>query len=187
MNERVPFTTLLKAAQGGDASAEAQMYALVYAELKRIARGQIRRVGGALTVHASTLVHEAYLKFVGGAERELANSQHFYNVLAQSMRQILLDVAKSQASEKHGGDLRRTDLNESLELDGMALDEALAIDDALRQLHALDPELAQVVDWHFFAGRSFVDIAAALGLNERTIRRRWETARAYLASVMRPQ
>ncbi|MCC6560014.1 MAG: sigma-70 family RNA polymerase sigma factor, partial [Xanthomonadales bacterium] len=170
--------------QAGDAGAEARLYALVYDELKRIARGQIRRVGGALTVNASTLVHEAYLKFAGGGERQLAGSRHFLNVLAQAMRQILLDIGRRRASEKRGGDQRRTDLSEEIELDGMAIEEALAIDAALRSLRAIDPELAQVVDWHFFAGRSFIEIAATLDLNERTIRRRWEAARAYLASVM---
>lgn len=185
-DEREPFTTLLHAAQAGDSAAEARLYALVYAELKRIARSQIRRVGGALTVHPSTLVHEAYLKFVGGAERELVSSQHFFNVLAQAMRQILIDVAKSRRTEKHGGDLVRTDLDDEIPLDTAALDEALAIDDALTRLKALDPELAQVVEWHFFAGRSFIEIAASLGLNERTVRRRWEAARACLATLIRP-
>lgn len=184
-SEREPFTTLLHAAQAGDSAAEARLYDQVYAELKRIARSQIRSVGQALTVHPSTLVHEAYLKFVGGAERELQNSQHFFSVLAQAMRQILIDVARSRRAQRHGGDLVRTDLADEIPLDQVALDEALAIDEALSHLRAVDPELAQVVEWHFFAGRSFVEIAASLGLNERTVRRRWEAARAFLASAIR--
>ena len=183
MTDKPAFTTLLDGVARGDAAAQDAVLDLVYGELKRIARGHIRRSGRALTINPSTLVHEAWIKF--SAHRgELKDSAHFYNVLALAMRQILLDLAKQGSRAKHGAGLARTELTERSEQSEVAVDELLAIDSALDRLRDCDPELAQLVEWHFFAGLSFVEIAALRGANERTVRRHWDTARAFLLNAM---
>jgi RNA polymerase sigma factor (TIGR02999 family) len=184
MAQRPTFTTLLGAVARGDDTARARLYALAYDELRRIARSTIRRNGGALTVNPSTLVHEAFLKLAGDAARELGNSHHFFSLLARVMRQVVLDLGRQRATVKHGVGLARTQLTEGLPQAGARIDELLAIDEALRKLEAVDPDLAELVELHFFGGIPFVDIAALRGVTERTVRRHWETARAFLLDVM---
>ena len=175
------FTTLLQAAQAGDSGAEGRLYAQVYAELKRIARSQIRRVGGALTVHPSTLVHEAYLKFVGGAGRELVSSQHFFNLLAQAMRQILIDHARARLADRRGGGAAKVSL-QALEGGRFAVEdsafEIVRIHEALERLAQLDERLVRVAELRLFAGLEISEVAQALGVSEPTVKR---DARAVLA------
>lgn len=178
--DRPELTTLLDAAAKGDRAAQAAIYERAYAELKRIARGTLRRHGDRLTLNPSTLVHEAYLKLSGDPSRSLNDSHHFYSLLARAMRQVVLDLARQQSMAKHGDGLRRTELTERTPSGNSQIDDLLGIDQALTQLQALDPELAELVELHFFGGLAFVEIAALRGVNERTVRRHWDTARAFL-------
>jgi DNA-directed RNA polymerase specialized sigma24 family protein len=100
------------------------------------------------------------------------------------MRQVILDAGRQRGTVKHGVGMARTQLTEGLREEGAKIEDLLAIDEALRKLEELDPDLAQLVELHFFAGVSFVDIAAMRGVTERTIRRHWTTARAYLVDTM---
>jgi len=184
MAARSGVTDLLPRLQAGDAQARDQVFRLAYSELRRIARQALQRAGGALTMHPSTLVHEAYLKLGGGAGLAFNDSHHFYGVLARAMRQILVDEFRTRAAVRHGGDLARATLTEGLPEGGTEVSELLAIDEALRKLEALDPDLAELVEWHFFAGISFVDIAQVRGVTERTVRRHWDTARAFLSGAL---
>ena len=177
---RPELTTLLHAAADGNPQAGAAVYERAYAELKRIAYSTLRRHGDRLTLSPSALVHEVYLKLGGDGTRQLNDSQHFYSLLARAMRQVVLDLARGQGTVKHGEGLRRTELTERTPDGSSRVDELLGIDQALTQLQALDQELAELVELHFFAGMSFVDIAALRGVNERTVRRHWDTARAFL-------
>jgi RNA polymerase sigma factor (TIGR02999 family) len=181
MTERPQVTELLGALAQGDIDAQDRLFALVYEELKRIARGQVRRSGGKLGVNPTTLLHEAWIKFARVDDVPLQGSVHFYNLLAQAMRQILIDMAKRHATDKHGGALVRTELNENVADHERSAEELLAVDAALGRLAEVDADLAQLVEWHFFGGLSFVEIAAARGVNERTVRRHWDMARALLA------
>ena len=185
MPSRPQITELLDAAGSGDADAQQALFAQVYDELKRIARGQVRRSGGQLSINPTTLLHEAWIKFARGDERRLNGSAHFYNLLAQAMRQVLLDIARKHATDKHGGGYARTDLTEGIEQSEHSVDDLLAVDAALDKLRACDAELAQLVEWHFFAGLSFVEIARVREVTERTVRRHWDMARAFLGDAMR--
>jgi len=184
MTDRPAVTELLVAYERGDSSAQEQLFTLVYNELKRIARGHVRRSSGNLTVNPTALVHEAWIKITRGESRQFNDSVHFYNLLAQAMRHVILDLAKRRSTERHGQGFVRTDLREDIEQPDRALDELLAVDAGLAKLQACDAELAQLVEWHFFCGLSFVDIAAARGVTERTVRRHWEMARLFLADVI---
>lgn len=179
---RPEFTTLLQAAAEGDRKASAAVYELAYAELKRIAVGTLRRHGAPMTLNPSTLVHEAYLRL--GVDRPLNDSQHFYALLARAMRQVVVDMARARATVKHGDGLKRAELSERLPDECSHIEELLVVDQALTQLATLDPELAELVELHFFGGLAFVDIATMRGVNERTIRRHWDSARAFLIDRM---
>lgn len=183
MSERPQVTHLLHAASRGEAAAQRELYELAYHELKRIARATLRKAGGA-TMNPSTLVHEAYLKLAGDIGRKFEGSHHFYSLLARAMRQVIIDFSREQMAVKRGVGLVRTQLTEGLAQAGLSLEELLSVDDALRKLEAVDPELAELVEWHFFAGLSFVEIAEARGVTERTVRRHWDTARAFLLDAL---
>lgn len=184
MAERPHLTRLLDACRRGDAAAQGEVYALAYDELRRIARGTLRANAGSVTMNPSTLVHEAYLKIAGDTDRTINDSQHFYALLARAMRQIIIDLGRQHATVKHGHGLARTQLTEGIDSGGARLEDLMTIDDALRRLEALDPDLAELVELHFFAGLAFVDIAAMRGVTERTVRRHWDTARAFLLDAM---
>jgi len=185
MGNRPEVTELLDAVGRGDADAQQALFSRVYDELKRIARGHVRRSGGQLSINPTTLLHEAWLKFARAEDRQLSGSTHFYNLLAQAMRQVLLDLARRHATDKHGRGLARTELTEGIEQDERAIDELLAVDTALGRLRDVDADLAQLVEWHFFAGLSFVDIARVRNVTERTVRRHWDMARAFLGDAIR--
>jgi len=184
---RPAVTTLLGALNSGDPAARGDLFGLVYDELKRIARGTIRQQGAErLTLNPSTLVHEAFLRFAGADARELQGSRHFYHLIAQAMRQIVLDLGRRHGAVKRGAGLVRTDLQEEIGGDGLPLEELMALDDALRHLHACDADLAELVELHFFAGLSIPEIAALRGVTERTVRRHWEAARLFLMDALPP-
>jgi len=183
MTDAPPVTVLLRAAGGGDASAQGQLFDLAYQELKRIARGALRRNGSEHSLNPTSLVHEAYMKIAGGVGA-LNDSTHFYSLFARAMRQVLLDLVRADATVKHGAGQRRVELTERLPGADRSLEDLLQIDHALNRLQRMDPELAELVEWHFFGGLSFVEIAAARGVTERTVRRHWEMARALLVEAV---
>jgi RNA polymerase sigma factor (TIGR02999 family) len=185
MSSRPDVTELLDAVGRGDADAHQELLNRVYDELKRIARGHVRRSGGQLSINPTTLLHEAWIKFARGDERRFAGSAHFYNLIAQAMRQVILDLARRHATDKHGGAMARVELTERIEQEERPVDELLAVDAALIRVRAADPDLAQLVEWHFFAGLSFVEIARARNVTERTVRRHWDLARAFLGDAIR--
>ena len=174
------LTGLLNAAQAGDAQAGSSAYALVYAELKHGARRALRGARPGDTLTPTALVHELYLRFGISGGRALRDRAHFFALAARAMRQILVDHARRRASRKRGGDLPRTDLDSALGLGAGDLERALELDAALCALEARDEELARLVEWHFFCGLNFDEIARATGRHERTVRRDWELARSFL-------
>jgi RNA polymerase sigma factor (TIGR02999 family) len=184
MNQPPDVTTLLQAASAGDVQAGARLYDLAYVELKRIARGALRRSGRQGAINPTTLVHEAYMKIAQGAVAGLNDSQHFYSLFARAMRQVLLDLVRQEACVKHGAGQRRAELSEGIPEQARSIEELLQIDAALGRLEAADPDLAQLVEWHFFAGLSFTEIARVRGVNERTVRRHWDMARALLLDAI---
>jgi len=182
---RPDVTELVDALGRGERAAHDQLFALVYDELKRVARAHIRRSGGMVTVNPTALLHEAWIRFARSDASALEGSAHFYNVIAQAMRQTLIDLAQRHAAVRHGGDLVRTELTERIEQPDKPLDELLALDAALGKLRDCDVQLAELVEWHSFVGLPLSEIARVRGVNPRTVKRHWAIARAFLGDAMR--
>lgn len=182
---RPDVTVLLDALGRGDKAAHDALFALVYDELKRVARTHIRRAGGAVTVNPTALLHEAWIRFARSDASALEGSAHFYNVLAQAMRHTLIDLAQRHATVRHGGGLVRTELTDRIEQPDKPLDELLALDAALGKLRDCDVHLAELVEWHSFVGLPLNEIARVRGVNPRTVKRHWSIARAFLGDAIR--
>jgi RNA polymerase sigma factor (TIGR02999 family) len=178
------LTELLNAAQVGDGQAARTAYALVYAELKRSARRALRGGQPGDTLTPTVLVHEVYVRFSERDGKPLRDRGHFFALAARAMRQILIDHARRHCSLKRGGDVHVTDVDSALDLQSDDLARTLELDTALRALEVRDPDLAQLVEWHFFAGLNFHEIASETGRHERTVRRDWELARAFLQRAL---
>jgi RNA polymerase sigma factor (TIGR02999 family) len=174
------ITALLEAAGGGDRAAFDRLFTAVYDELRTIARRQLRRSAGSLTLDTTALVHEAYVKFSRQTRWSIANRLHFYRLAARAMRSVVIDHARRRGRAKRGGDRVAVELDEALVAAPERAGELLAVDEALSRLEGVEPELAQLVEWRFFAGLSVEEIAALLEVSDRTVKRRWRAARAFL-------
>jgi RNA polymerase sigma factor (TIGR02999 family) len=173
------LASVLAASRRGDAAALSQAFEAAYAELRRLARAQLRRLRPGQTLTTTSLVHEAFVKLVRDPV-DTVDQVHFFSLAARAMRQILVDYARQRGSLKRGVNLRPTTLEDgALAVETLA-EEMLAIDHALTRLHALDERLAQVVEWRFFGGMTEEEVAEALGVTARTVRRDWQKARAFL-------
>jgi RNA polymerase sigma factor (TIGR02999 family) len=176
------ITELLNAANSGDAEAQDAAYQLVYDELKRCARRQSALTPGS-SLSPTALVSELYVKLRENRVDRIHNRRHFFALAARAMRQIMIDHARYRTRAKRGRGLEHFELDTS-DLGAATAEQALELDAALTSLSRRDADLAQVVEWHFFAGLTFQDIADALGRHERTVRHDWELARAYLRQSM---
>jgi RNA polymerase sigma factor (TIGR02999 family) len=174
-------TQILDAIREGDQSAAAQLLPLVYAELRRLAATQIAREAPGQTLQPTALVHEAYLRLVGTADEPRWNSRgHFFGAAAQAMRRILVESARRKQRVKHGGELKRLDVEAHDVPVTPPPEELLALDESLSRLAAEDADAARIVDLHFFAGLSIDEAAEALGVSRATAYRQWAYARAWL-------
>ena len=177
-------TLLLERARSGDRDALAALLPLVYDELRRIARGQMRRERPGQTLNATGLVHEAWLRLSASSHLAPHNRSHFLAIAANVMRQILVERARARHAAKRGGQRERVTLNEAV-LPGPAPSvDLLALDTALDKLATLDPEQARLVELRYFGGLDIVETAEALGISPATVKRRWNSARAFLASEL---
>jgi RNA polymerase sigma factor (TIGR02999 family) len=173
------ITELLEAWSEGRRDAVDEVFARLYDELHRLARAQVRRAAGAVLT-TTEVVHEAYVKLVDARRVSVSGRRHFFALAARAMRQILVDAARRAQADKRGGGAVRTSLDEErLRLDTEAT-AVLALDEALAQLLALDPDLGKLVELRFFGGLSVEELATTLEVSERTVKRRWRMARAIL-------
>jgi RNA polymerase sigma factor (TIGR02999 family) len=178
------ITRILNAIEAGQPQAAAQLLPLVYDELRQVAAQKLAQEKPGHTLVATALVHEAYLRLVGGAEPgaagDWANRRHFFAAAAEAMRRILIESARRKQRMKHGGSRKRLDL-ESLELPAEEADDNIqALDEALERLASENIIVAQVVKLRYFAGLTIEDTASALGLSVRTANRHWAYAKAWL-------
>ncbi len=175
-------TQLLEAVRDGDSQAMDRLVPLVYEELRALAKRELYREQQGHTLHATALVHEAYLKLAGSGI-PASDRAHFLAIAARAMRQVLVDHARRRKAVKRGGELVRTTLTDSGAPVDFRPDELIALDEAMEQL---DPRQRQVVEFRFFAGMEEKEIAEVLGISDRTVRREWVKARAWLYRALYP-
>lgn len=173
-------TSILSAIDRGDARAAEQLLPLVYDELRRLAAQRLAHERPGLTLQATALVHEAYLRLIGPETSPWNSRGHFFSAAAEAMRRILIEDARRKGAEKHGGALRRVDLG-GVDVPASAPSvDVLALDEALSRLAAEDPTKAELVKLRFFGGLSVEDAGRVLGISRATADRYWAYARAWL-------
>lgn len=175
------ITQLLHELRDGDRGALDRLLPLVYDELRRIARGRIRRSARGWTLDTTGLVHEAYLKMAGQARWDLADRAEFMAASSVAMKQVIIQFARARvAAKRGGGKVVPVELDETrIGIDEQA-ERLLALDEALERLRGRNERLARVVECRFFAGLSEEETAQALGVSLRTAQRDWMRARAWL-------
>jgi RNA polymerase sigma factor (TIGR02999 family) len=183
------ITRLLQEVSAGHEAAETALLDQVYGQLRAIAQKFINDERPGHTLQATALVHEAYMRMVGGdnsTDMEWHDRRHFYRAAAEAMRRILIEHARKRGAKKRGGDRPRGRV--LLNVCDLASDEnsseILAVDDAIVRLEKTDASAAEIVRLRFFAGLSVEQTAAALGMSERTVRREWTYARAKLFHLL---
>ncbi len=179
------ITSLLKAAASGDKQSADQAFALLYADLQRLAHSRMRRSGNLTMLDTTALVHESWLRFQGAGDAAFDDKQHFMGYAARVMHTVVVDFVRARSAAKHGGGIEHVTLNTAI---GDALahydDEILRVDEAMQQLAQADPRLHDVVELRYFGGLSEVEIAAILGVTERTVQRDWQKARLFLSAAL---
>lgn len=177
---------LLWESKQGPPSASAPAFVdLVYDELHRLASSLLRHERAAHTLQTSGLVNEAFLRLSAARSLRVEDRQHFLRIAARAMRQILIDYARSRGTQKRDG-LERVDLDacQSELISTNRTDELLALDAALVRLAKMDARQAQIVELRFFAGLSVEETAENLGISEKTVKRDWSVARAWLRGAI---
>ena len=182
---RPDISRILEELAAGDSAAASRLLPLVYEELREMARRRLANEPPGLTLQATALVHEAYLRLVGNGDAKWENRGHFFGAAAEAMRRILVERARKYRTAKHGGQNHRQNLDVHTLPDEKAPDERLlALDEALSRLEATDQARSQVVKLRYFAGLTIEQTASAMGLSTATVERYWTFAKAWLRSEM---
>ena len=178
------ITQLLMNWSQGDKAALDQLVPLVYPELRRLAKRHMDREDPAHTLQTSALINEAYLKLVDQQNVEWQNRAHFFAVAAQVMRHILVDHARTRNYAKRGGGAPKLPLDEAAALTEQRAGQLIALDDALRDLSALDARKSQIIELRFFGGLSLEETAEVMKISPSTVQREWRAAKAWLHHTM---
>jgi RNA polymerase sigma factor (TIGR02999 family) len=179
-SKQTDITRLLDAAGGGDPRAAQKLLPLVYDQLRKAAQKQMAKERHDHTLQATALVHEAYIRLVGSHEVVWENRAHFYVAAAEAMRRVLIEHARKRGRIKRGGDRKRVPLSAVYLAEKAHPEEIMSVDTAIRRLEERDSRMARIVRLRFSAGLSVEDTAETLGLSDRTVRREWALARAWL-------
>lgn len=176
------MTILLNAAQQGDAAAAAALLPLLYDQLRRLAQVRMAGLAPGQTLQATALVHEAYLRLTGKAHVNWEGRRHFFFAAARAMRDILVEHARAKAGPQRGGDRRREPLDHLAlaAADTRSIVDVLAVNEALGELEAHDPDIAKLVLLRYFSGLTIAEAAEVLNESERSLERQWRFARAWL-------
>jgi RNA polymerase sigma factor (TIGR02999 family) len=178
-------TRILKAIGHGEKQAATDLLPLVYEELRHLAAHKLSLERPGQTLQATALVHEAWLRLVGSDESSWDSRGHFFAAAAEAMRRILVESARRKRRIRHGGELRRVELDDVDLICGLPSDELLAVNEALGELEHLDPQGAQIVKLRFFAGLTHPQIAEALAVSLSTVERSWAFSRVWLFQKIR--
>lgn len=178
------LSSLIAAAERGDASAADALFSALYAELHRMAKRELARRGAPMSLGATTLLHQAYIEMSARDGASFPDRARFMGYAARVMRGLIIDHARARSAQKRGGQFEITSIG--TELDNPPDDRELTrISEALKELAKADPSLEEIVDLKFFCGFTFAEIAAMKSISERTAQRQWEKARIYLHRTIR--
>ena len=185
MTPAADTTQLLHAVRAGDREAFDNLYSRLYDELRAIAHQRLRRSRQGETLNTAALVHEAYLKLVDQTRVDLSDRGHFLALASRAMRFIIVDHARTRAAKKRAGAADAVPLDTvSIAAEDCATD-VLELDDALERLSRFDDRLGQLVEYRFFGGLTYEEIAAVTGLSVSTVKRDWVRARTWLYHALR--
>jgi RNA polymerase sigma factor (TIGR02999 family) len=178
-------TLILERVQQGDSKAADELLPLVYEELRKLAAVKMAQEASSQTLQATALVHEAWLRLVGGSEQHWNSRGHFFGAAAEAMRRILVERARKKARVRHGGGLEKVDWEHVTIATEDGDDTVLAIHEALEKLAADSPQKAEIVKLRYFTGLEHEEIAQVLGVSEPTVRRHWAYARSWLYAELK--
>ncbi len=178
-------THLLLDLKNGNLQAFDQLTPLVYNELRKIASRYLRQERKGHTIQTTDLVHETYLRLIDEAHFSWENRAHFFAVAARAMRQLLVENARKRKAKKRGGGAVNLSLDEGAVMAEQKSDEILALEEALQTLEKLDERMTRIVELRYFSGLTIEETAAVLSISPATVKREWNTARAWLAKEMR--
>lgn len=179
------LTALLAAAGDGDERAASAAFGLVYGELRKLARAKLRAHQTMTLLDTTSLVHEAYLRFVESGRARITDRSHFFAYAARVMRSVIVDFARAKLAERRGGGQPVLTLDTAIaESVAASEDDIVRLNDALDELARVNPRVASVVEMRYFAGLSEREIAESLGVSERTVKRDWEKARLLLRAML---
>ena len=178
------FAAKLTAAEGGDRAAASELFATLYGELHRLARRQLSANAAGLTLSATTLLHETYLN-ISDRAAVFPDRARFFAYAARAMRGLIIDYVRERRALKRGSEFHLTSLDTEASDALPQEQEIVPLGEAIDELAAIEPALAEIVDLKFFCGFSFVEIALMRGVSERTVQRDWSKARLYLDRALR--
>jgi len=184
--QQTSLTDLIRRVHDGETGALQSVFELTYDELRRLARYRLQTVERAAVMDTTGLVHECYLRLASAKKLAVEDRVHFFRYAGRAMRCVIVDMARGALRTKRGNGERPLSLSTTIceSTSAAAEEEVLSVHDALDDLAQIDPRLVQVVEMRYFAGMTEADIATALGVTDRTIRRDWEKARLLLARAL---
>jgi RNA polymerase sigma factor (TIGR02999 family) len=182
--ETSAVTRLLNSLGEGDAKAEAELLAVVYAQLHQLAAGKMASERAGITIQATSLVHEAWLRLGGGKDQRWESRAHFFGAAAEAMRRILIENARRRQAARHGGGQQRFDVDEVEISAGVKDDELIEVNEVLEKFAILDPQKAELVKLRYFVGLTLEETAEVLGISVPTVKRWWAYSRAWLRAEM---
>ena len=179
------ISDLIRSVNAGEAGAQERLFAAAYDELRQLARARLRGGGRNTMLDTTALVHESYLRFIQGGRLRSEDRRAFFAYASRVMRSVIIDTVRERQAERRGGDLQRLTLDTELQDKLPASEnELLRVHEALETLAESEPRLARVVEMRYFGGYAEAEIAEALELTERTVRRDWEKARMLLLAML---
>jgi len=180
------ITLLIQRAREGDREALDGLFHALYPEMRRVAHGRLRRGFPDPDLGTTALVHECYLKLRDAHRLDASDRAHFFAYAATAMRSIIVDIARARASGRRGANAVHVSFDDELDsADAVAADDILRVHEALQDIAALDERLARLVEMRYFGGMNDLEIASALDVTDRTVRRDWQKARLLLVAALR--
>jgi RNA polymerase sigma factor (TIGR02999 family) len=184
MSEPLPLTQLIHRAQDGDTTAAGALFDATYPELRRLARARLRAGGRMTLLDTGALVAESYVRFAECRQVNLVDRLHFMRWASRVMRSVIVDFARRRLAARRGGGAPRVTLDADLMPHPSGEAQILLVHEALECIGTRDPRMSQVVEMRYFAGMTEPEIAQALGVTDRTVRRDWEKARLLLREAL---